>query len=120
MRALSSASFLQSDVLRFISGWYDPLLQNEAYVTFATNAPGYGQLQSDSVIAALNEAFFGSGGCQEQELACYAAGNGTNSNQVCKTADNFCVSAIHNCTLGEVHTDRCIFTGRERVRPCCR
>lgn len=74
------------------SGWYDPLLQNEAYVTFATDAPGYGQLQSDSVITALNQAFFGPGGCQEQELACYAAGNGTNSNQVCKTADNFCVS----------------------------
>ena len=76
------------------SGWYDPLLQNEAYVTFATNAPGYGQLQNDSVIAALNQAFFGPGGCQEQELACYAAGNGTNSNQICRTADDFCVSPI--------------------------
>lgn len=74
-----------------ISGWYDPLLQNEAYVQFATNAPGYGQLQSNSVIASLNTAFFGSGGCQEQEQACYAAGNGTSSNTVCKNADNFCV-----------------------------
>ena len=55
------------------SGWYDPLLQNQAYVDFATNAPGYGQLQSDKVIAKLNKAYFGEGGCRDQELACYAA-----------------------------------------------
>lgn len=78
-------------------------MQNEAYVTFATNAPGYGQLQPDNVIKQLNEAFFGKGGCQEQELACYAAsnadaagengpGNSTFSDEVCGTADNFCVS----------------------------
>jgi hypothetical protein len=77
------------------SGWYDPLLQNEAYVQFATNAPGYGQLQSDSVISSLNEAFFGAGGCQEQEQACFASGTGANSNSVCMKADNFCVG--HDC-----------------------
>jgi hypothetical protein len=79
-----------------LSGWYDPLLQNEAYVQFATNAPGYGQLQNDTVIAALNQAFFGPGGCQEQEQACYAAGNSTNSSQICRKADNFCVSEAVN------------------------
>ena len=59
---------------------------------FATDAPGYGQLQSDEVIASLNQAFFGSGGCQEQEMACYAAGEDANSNTICSQADNFCVS----------------------------
>lgn len=76
------------------SGWYDPLLQNEAYVTFATDAPGYGQLQSDAVIAALNEAFFGADGCKVQEQACYDAGNSTASNKICGDADNFCVSLL--------------------------
>lgn len=76
------------------SGWYDPLLQNEAYVTFATDAPGYGQLQSDAVIAALNEAFFGTDGCKVQEQACYDAGNSTASNKICGDADNFCVSFL--------------------------
>lgn len=76
------------------SGWYDPLIQNQAYVDFATNAPGYGQLQNDTVIAQLNEAFFGPGGCQEQEEACFAAGNSTDSNKICRKADNFCVSSI--------------------------
>ena len=73
------------------SGWYDPLLQNKAYVDFATNAPGYGQLQNDTVIASLNQAFFEKGGCQDQELACYAAGETPESNQICSTADDFCV-----------------------------
>ncbi|KAJ3812590.1 alpha/beta-hydrolase [Lentinula aff. lateritia] len=72
------------------NGWYDPLLQNKAYVDFATDAPGYGQLQSDEVIAKLNEAFYGSTGCQAQEQACYDAGNSSASNNICNTADNFC------------------------------
>lgn len=97
---VSRCAVLQEIYLSFdCSGWYDPLLQNEAYVQFATNAPGYGQLQSDSVIASLNKAFFGAGGCQEQEQACYAAGTGPNSNAVCTKADNFCVS-IGRCYVG--------------------
>lgn len=74
------------------SGWYDPLIQNQAYVDFATNAPGYGQLQSDRVIARLNDAFFRPGGCKDQEEACFAAGDGPTSNTICRTADAFCVS----------------------------
>ena len=87
-----------------LSGWYDPFLQNKAYVDFATNAPGYGQLQPDNVIAALNKAFYEEGGCGDMELACYKAsdedaaglngpGNSTLSDEVCSTADNFCVGA---------------------------
>ncbi|KAF7794211.1 hypothetical protein EIP86_005343 [Pleurotus ostreatoroseus] len=87
------------------SGWYDPLLQNEAYVTFATNAPGYGQLQSDEVLAALNESFFGPGGCQEQEMACYAAGEGDESNAICRQADNFCVENVFIPAVGDRDSD---------------
>ncbi|KAI0089549.1 alpha/beta-hydrolase [Irpex rosettiformis] len=87
------------------NGWYDPLLQNEAYVQFATNAPGYGQLQSDSVIASLNEAFFGADGCQEQEQACYAAGTGASSNTVCSKADNFCIENVFIPAVGDRDSD---------------
>ena len=73
------------------SGWYDPLIQNEAYVTFATNAPGYGQLQNDTVLQQLNQSHFGPGGCQDQEKACYAAGDSDASNEICRKADAFCV-----------------------------
>ncbi|KAI0783201.1 alpha/beta-hydrolase [Abortiporus biennis] len=87
------------------NGWYDPLLQNKAYVDFATNAPGYGQLQSDTVIAQLNEAFFGKGGCQEQELACYAAGESEDSNEICGTADDFCVENVFVPAVGDRDSD---------------
>jgi hypothetical protein len=76
------------------SGWFDPLIQNKAYLDFATNAPGYGQLQPDAVLAQMNQSYFGAGGCRDQELACYAAGTGTKSNKICKDADNFCVGVL--------------------------
>ena len=45
----------------------------------------------------MNQSFFGPGGCMDQELACYAAGEGRSSNRVCIDADDFCVrrSPIH-------------------------
>ncbi|KAJ3569949.1 hypothetical protein NP233_g4713 [Leucocoprinus birnbaumii] len=87
------------------NGWYDPLLQNKAYVDFATNAPGYGQLQSDKVIQQLNEAFFGKGGCLEQEQACFDAGNSTASNSICRTADDFCVENVFIPAVGNRDSD---------------
>ncbi|RDB17178.1 Carboxypeptidase S1 [Hypsizygus marmoreus] len=83
------------------NGWYDPLIQNQAYVDFATNAPGYGQLQSDEVIKNLNDAYFGSGGCKEQEEACYAAGNSAGSDEICRTADDFCVDNVFIPAVGD-------------------
>ena len=82
---------------RRASGWYDPLLQNEAYVTFATDAPGYGPLQNASVLAQLHADFYEPGGCRDQEIACEALGNtndaNATANHICRTADDFCVRA---------------------------
>ena len=61
-------------IICFVSGWYDPLIQNAAYVSFAANAPGYGPLVNSTVLAALNASMFGPGGCAEQEAACIALG----------------------------------------------
>ncbi|KXN82867.1 Carboxypeptidase S1 [Leucoagaricus sp. SymC.cos] len=87
------------------NGWYDPLIQNKAYVDFATNAPGYGQLQSDKVIKQLNDAYFGPRGCKEQEQACYDAGNLTASNKICRDADNFCVENVFVPAVGDRDSD---------------
>ena len=75
------------------SGWIDPLIQNKAYIDFAANAPGYGPLVSDSDLQKMNASFYGSNGCLEQQQACYAGGNSTESsvNKVCKDADDYCV-----------------------------
>ncbi|EPQ50550.1 alpha/beta-hydrolase [Gloeophyllum trabeum ATCC 11539] len=108
--ALIDAGALQGEkvvvsALMINNGWYDPLLQNKAYVDFATYAPGYGQLQNDSVLAQLNEAFYGPGGCLVQEAACYAAGNSSASNEICATADNYCIEYVFVPAVGDRDSD---------------
>ncbi|KAJ7915166.1 alpha/beta-hydrolase [Mycena leptocephala] len=87
------------------NGWYDPLIQNLAYLTFATNAPGYGQLQSDAVLQKMNTTYFEANGCQEQEQACYDAGNSSASNAICISADNFCVDNLFIPAVGNRDSD---------------
>lgn len=75
------------------SGKHDPLIQNKAYLDFARNAPGYGQLQNDSVIAEIHQAFYDTpDGCQKQLEACYAAGTTLRADRMCEDADRHCVS----------------------------
>ncbi|KAG7091367.1 hypothetical protein E1B28_010407 [Marasmius oreades] len=83
------------------NGWYDPLIQYRAYVDFATDAPGYGQLQNDSVIKELNDAWFTSGGCRDLLQTCAAAGNSTKSNKLCRDADNFCGPNVESPAIGD-------------------
>ncbi|KAJ7206486.1 alpha/beta-hydrolase, partial [Mycena pura] len=87
------------------NGWYDPLIQNLAYLQFATNAPGYGQLQSNAVLAKMNTSFFEKNGCQEQEQACFDAGNSASSNAICMKADNFCVENLFIPAVGNRDSD---------------
>lgn len=83
------------------NGWYDPLLQNKAYIDFAINAPGYGQLQSDDVIKQINDSFFQPNGCKDQEEACYAAGTSPHSDKICRNADDFCVENVSVPSIGD-------------------
>ncbi|KAF5384232.1 hypothetical protein D9615_003476 [Tricholomella constricta] len=87
------------------NGWYDPLIQNKAYVDFATNAPGYGQLQSDAVLEKLNKSYFEPNGCRDQEEACYAAGNSPGSDKICRNADDFCVLHVFIPAVGDRDSD---------------
>ncbi|KAF7343278.1 hypothetical protein MVEN_01759900 [Mycena venus] len=87
------------------NGWYDPLIQNLAYLTFATNAPGYGQLQSDAVLQKMNTSYFEANGCLEQEQACYDAGDSSASNAICIQADNFCVDNLFIPAVGNRDSD---------------
>ncbi|KAF8881135.1 Alpha/Beta hydrolase protein [Mucidula mucida] len=88
------------------NGWYDPLIQNKAYLDFATDAPGYGQLQSDDVLTKMNESYFAPGGCLDQEQACYDAGRDSpESNDICGTADDFCVVNLFIPAIGDRDSD---------------
>ncbi|KAG1908428.1 alpha/beta-hydrolase [Suillus fuscotomentosus] len=77
------------------NGWFDPLIQNIAWLNFATHAPGYGQLQPDEVLKDMSNALYGSNGCIVQEKACYAAGHSTSSNRICQDADDYCIDNIY-------------------------
>ncbi|KAG2057137.1 alpha/beta-hydrolase [Suillus hirtellus] len=77
------------------NGWFDPLIQNIAWLNSATHAPGYGQLQPDEVLKDMSNALHGSNGCVAQEKACYAAGNSTSSNRICQDADDYCIDNLY-------------------------
>ncbi|KAI0771274.1 alpha/beta-hydrolase [Trametes elegans] len=87
------------------NGWYDALIQTESWIDFVTDAPGYGQLSTAEVLAQLNESYYGSGGCRERELACYAAGESAESNEICSTTAEFCTNNVFNVAVGSRHSD---------------
>ncbi|THG99697.1 hypothetical protein EW026_g2696 [Hermanssonia centrifuga] len=62
-------------------------------------------INNDEVIAALNQAFFGPGGCQEQEMACFAAEEDADSNSICGTADDFCIENVFVPAVGNRDSD---------------
>ncbi|KAG1848595.1 Alpha/Beta hydrolase protein [Suillus tomentosus] len=71
-----------------------------AYLNFATYAPGYGQLQPDDVLKNISDSLYGPDGCVAQENACYAAGTSTNSNKICRDADNYCDDNVFTPAAG--------------------
>jgi len=60
---------------------------------------------NDTVIKALNDAYFAPNGCLAQEQACYAAGNSSASNRICRTADDFCVEKVFIPAVGDRDSD---------------
>ncbi|KAG1859207.1 Alpha/Beta hydrolase protein [Suillus subluteus] len=74
--------------------------QNIAFLNFATYAPGYGQLQPDDVLKNISDSLYGPDGCVAQESACYAAGNSTQSNKICRDADNYCGNNVFTPAVG--------------------
>ncbi|KAG8843251.1 hypothetical protein FRB96_004217 [Tulasnella sp. 330] len=100
------AEMVAVSALMINNGWYDPLLQNKAYVDYAYDAPGYGPIANASVLKQVNESFYKHGGCQDQELACYAADPGnvtsTKSNKICLNADNYCIDEVFTPAIGNL------------------
>ncbi|KAJ7098302.1 alpha/beta-hydrolase [Mycena epipterygia] len=86
-------------------GKHDPLIQYASYITFATNAPGYGPLQNASVISAISNAFSKKDGCQAQLEACYAAGTARADDALCAAADQFCTENVLNPAAGDRDQD---------------
>ena len=83
------------------------MIQNIAYYTFATYAPGYGQLQPDNVLKAIHDALYGQHGCVAKLENCYAAGSTVASQRICREADEYlCMRDIHLFADATLMSDR--------------
>ncbi|KAJ7150981.1 alpha/beta-hydrolase [Mycena crocata] len=76
------------------NGKHDPLIQYASYITFAADAPGYGPLQSASVLSDMAEAFSKKNGCQAQLEDCYASGTRRADDALCAAANDLCTQEI--------------------------
>ncbi|KIL66054.1 hypothetical protein M378DRAFT_161281 [Amanita muscaria Koide BX008] len=70
------------------NGWIDPLIQYKSYIDFATYAPGYGQLQPNATLQQISNYYYQSGGCKDQQQACYDAADNSSSSNICGNIDN--------------------------------
>ncbi|PTU22269.1 hypothetical protein P175DRAFT_0521452 [Aspergillus ochraceoroseus IBT 24754] len=79
------------------NGWYDPLIQYQAYYNFTGSQvyPGntYDYLPfNESISSMLYNNLYGPGNCVSQLLDCAARG----TNEICSTADSFCANLVEN------------------------
>lgn len=91
------------------NGWYDPLIQYQAYYNFSVN-PGNTydfKLVNDSVAALWYNNLYGPGNCVDQIKDCYARG----LNSICSAADTFCANEVEN--VYDVYTGRDEYDMRE-------
>ncbi|KAI5258829.1 putative carboxypeptidase 2 [Aureobasidium subglaciale] len=76
------------------NGWYDPLIQYQAYYNFTVfpgNTYDYKPF-NESVSTMMYNALYGPGNCVDMTKDCYARG----IDSVCSFADNFCASNVEN------------------------
>lgn len=76
------------------NGWYDPLIQYQAYYNFTVypgNTYDYSPF-NESVQALFYNNLYGAGNCVDQIKDCYARG----INEICSAADNFCASNVES------------------------
>ncbi|KAL9070016.1 MAG: hypothetical protein Q9157_005967 [Trypethelium eluteriae] len=84
------------------NGWYDPLIQNEAYYNFSVD-PGnsYDILLDKEHAHMMYNAIYGPENCRDQTLQCY----NTSRQDVCQDADNFCSNEVEAIYKDFLHRD---------------
>lgn len=76
------------------NGWFDPLVQYEAYYNFSVypgNTYDYDPY-NDTIKTEWFNNLYGVGNCKDQILQCYETGR----NDVCSAADSFCAKNVEN------------------------
>ncbi|KAF2204519.1 carboxypeptidase S1 [Delitschia confertaspora ATCC 74209] len=93
------------------NGWFDPLVQYQAYYNFSVypgNTYDYDPY-NDTVKAEWYNNLYGPGNCLDQTKRCYATGR----NDVCSAADEFCASKVEY--LYDLYSGRDEYDVRELV-----
>ncbi|KAF2229016.1 alpha/beta-hydrolase [Viridothelium virens] len=92
------------------NGWYDPLIQNEAYYNFSVQ-PGntYDILLDKDHAHMMYNAIYGPGNCRGHTLQCYNTGR----QDVCQDADNFCSNEVEAIYKDFLHRD--VYDVRELI-----
>ncbi|EKG19690.1 Peptidase S10 serine carboxypeptidase [Macrophomina phaseolina MS6] len=91
------------------NGWFDPLVQYQAYYNFSIypgNTYDY-QPFNDTVAELWYNNLYGAGNCYDRTLDCYTTG----LNEVCSAADNFCYAEVEN--LYDIYSGRDEYDFRE-------
>ncbi|KAF2860513.1 alpha/beta-hydrolase [Piedraia hortae CBS 480.64] len=76
------------------NGWYDPLINYQAYYNFTVN-PGntYDYFPfNKSIEQQMFNALYGKGNCRDMTADCYATG----TDEVCSAADTFCANEVES------------------------
>ncbi|KAG9560368.1 putative carboxypeptidase 2, partial [Aureobasidium melanogenum] len=91
---LSNAHHVNLKTVLIGNGWYDPLIQYQAYYNFTVfpgNTYDYKPF-NESVSAMMYNALYGPGNCVEMTKDCYSRG----INEICSFADNFCANNVES------------------------
>jgi carboxypeptidase C (cathepsin A) len=86
---IKGAKHIKLESVLIGNGWYDPILQYQAYYNFSVS-PGNtyidGSMVNESVAAEWYNGLYGPGNCVDLLKNCYATGE----DKICTYADNFC------------------------------
>ncbi|KAK5150435.1 hypothetical protein LTS14_010125 [Recurvomyces mirabilis] len=89
---LPGAHYIKLSTLLIGNGWYDPLVQYQAYYNYTVypgNPYDYSPFNA-SVQDMMYNALYGPGNCYDQTVDCYR----TSINEVCSVADSFCANNV--------------------------
>jgi carboxypeptidase C (cathepsin A) len=87
---LEGAHHIDLEAVLIGNGWYDPLLQYEAYYNFSLDNTYDIGLPNGRVKNQMYNAMFGPGNCYDMTEMCRKGGR----NDVCSMADNFCYENV--------------------------
>lgn len=110
-KQIPGAHKIQLESVLIGNGWFDPLIQYQAYYNFSVfpgNSYDYDPFNA-SVKAEWYNNLYGSGNCVDQTKRCYATG----SNAVCSAADDFCYAKVEY--LYDLHSGRDEYDVRQLV-----